>query len=71
MVQEIWYSNSETIQFHLFAINDVSCTVMRGTNCAFLLVYMNWTDGQNLQFMVSPLKAVSQVKRTGPGLDTP
>ena len=71
MVREIWYSNSETIQFHLFAINDVSCTVTTCPNITFLLVYMNWTDGQNLQFMVSPLKAVSQVKRTGPGLDTP
>ena len=56
------YSKSQTIQFHLFAINEVLCAVMRGTNCTFLLVYMKWSDGWNLQFMIFLWKLYLRLK---------
>ena len=56
------YSKSQTIQFHLFAINEVLCTVMTGPNCTFLLVYMKWSDGWNLQFMVFLWKLYLRLK---------
>jgi hypothetical protein len=65
------YSKPEIIQFHFFAINQVLCMIMRSHKSKFLFVYMKWTDGWNLQFMISSLKAVSQIKRIGTGLDAP
>ena len=37
------YSKSQTIQFHLFAINEVLCTVMRGQTVHYFSLYeLHW-----------------------------